>query len=205
MWARSVPAVEVGDPAVPAVAVYIGNLVAMMRDELGYTSTEQYHRVKTNLREMGYIVQLRRGCRERLGAWALIRPPTVALWDQAIRRPFSLRREAALRENHDRALRAFLGTVAKTSPELVGLAYHDLGLRILRVADLVTWLVGRDERELRRLFPSGEVCTGYIGGPHVCLVPDLDPSVPSSAAGAWKRRADHLASLARLAAEGGPQ
>jgi hypothetical protein len=199
MAGRSVPAVEIGDPAVPtdATAVYIGNLIPLMRS-LGYTSTEQYHAVKTALVEMGCVRQLRRGTRYRVGAWALIRPPTVQAWDAAIRRPFSHKREVQLRENHRRALHSFLREVAREYPQLVGLAALELGVRSLVTADLVTYLVGRDEGWLRREFPSGELCLGYTvpGAVHTCRVPDLDPTVPSHVAGAWKRRADYLATLA---------
>jgi hypothetical protein len=37
---------------------------------------------------------------------------------------------------------------------------------------------------------------------HTCLVPGLDPTVPYTSAGGWKRRADALAKLADQAAEG---
>jgi len=202
MRARSVPAVEIGDPSVPpeASAIFVGNLIPLMRS-LGFTSTQQYHQTKHELVEMACVQQIRRGARYKLGAWALIRPPSVDLWDAAIARPFSRKREAQLKENHHRALKAFLRNVAREHPQLVGLAGLELGVRVLRLADLLTWLLGHDEAWLRREFPDGSVCLGYAvpGAVHTCLVPDLDPAAPSSSAGAWKRRQDHLA---KLAAEG---
>jgi hypothetical protein len=134
---------------------------------------------------MGCISQLRRGTRYRLGAWALIRPPTVEAWHEACLPPFSRKREAQLRDGHHRALKAFLRTVAHEHPQLIGLIFADKGVAALRLADLLTWLLGRDEAWLRREFPSGEVCLGYHvpGAVHTCLVPGLDPLAPSHAAG----------------------
>ncbi len=60
----------------------------------------------------------------------------------------------------------------------------------------------RRESEFPRptaLYPATLACCGFVGAVHVCGVPDLDPLAPSRAAGAWKRRADHLAAL-KLAA-----
>jgi hypothetical protein len=133
MLARSVPAVEVGDPEVPAEAsaIYVGDLLSLMR-ELGAirarSSTQQYHQTKHELVEMGCISQLRRGTRYRLSAWALIRPPTVEAWHEACLRPFSRKREAQLRDGHHRALKAFLRTVAHEHPQLIGLIFADKGV-----------------------------------------------------------------------------
>lgn len=115
---------------------------------------------------MGCISQLRRGTRYRLGAWALIRPPTVEAWHEACLRPFSRKREAQLRDGHHRALKVFLRTVAHEHPQLIGLIFADKGVAALRLADLLTWLLGRDEAWVRREFPSGDVCLGYhVPGP----------------------------------------
>lgn len=64
-------------------------------------------------------------------------------------------------------------------------------------AELLAYVAPQPEARLRRLFPAGEVCLGFAvdGTVHTCMVSGLDPTVPSRAAGAWMRRADHLAKL----------
>jgi hypothetical protein len=177
-----------------AVAVFVGNLLPLMR-ELGMTSCEQYHSRKTELVAMGCVGQLRRGSRFRTGAWALLQPPTYDLWLAYVARPFSRRREAALGENHRQAVAGFLRTAAELYPTLVREAVE---AGATTGAELLAYIAALPEARLRRLFPAGEVCLGFavIGAVHTCLVPDLDPVVPGRLAGAWKRRADHLTTLA---------
>jgi hypothetical protein len=133
--------------------------------------------------------------RYRVGAWALLRPPTVELWLATVARPFSHKREAALRERHAATVEGFLRTAPRLYPALVA---ETVGAGAVTGAELLAYLAGLPEARLRRLFPAGEVCLGYAvaGAVHTCLVPDLDPTVPGRLAGAWKRRADHLATLA---------
>jgi hypothetical protein len=177
------------------VAVFVGNLMVLIRTELGMSSAETYHSRKSELLAMGCIRQLRRGSRFRVGAWALLRPPTVDLWLTEVARPFSRRREAALRENHAAAVEGFLRTAPKLYPALV---VEAVAAGALTGAELLAYVAGLPEGRLRRLFPAGEVCLGYAvpGAVHICQVPDLDPTVLGRLAGAWKRRADHLANLA---------
>jgi hypothetical protein len=184
-------------PLVPdgAVAVFVGNLMVLIRTELGMTSAETYHSRKGELLAMGAIAQLRRCSRFRTGAWALLRPPTVDLWLAHVARPFSRRREAALRERHAEGVEGFLRTAARLYPALVREA---VAAGATTGAELLTYVAALPEARLRRLFPAGEVCLGFAvaGAVHICQVPDLDPTVPARLAGAWKRRADHLARLA---------
>jgi hypothetical protein len=196
---RSVPVAEAPPelaPLVPddAVALFLGNLLPLFR-ELGLTSCETYHSRKMELLAMGCVAQLRRGSRFRVGAWALMRPPTVDRWLAQVARPFSRRREVALRERHTWAVHGFLRTAARLHPTLVREAAT---AGATTGAELLEYVAGLPEARLRRLFPAGEVCLGYAipGAPHVCLVPDLDPTVPGRLAEAWRRRADHLATLA---------
>jgi len=196
---RSVPVVEAPPelaPLVPegAVAVFVGNLLPLFR-ELGMTSCETYHSRKMELLAMGCVAQLRRGSRFRTGAWALLRPPTYDLWLAQVARPFSRRREVELRERHAWAVHTFLADAPKLYPTLVAEAVE---AGASTGAELLAYVAALPEARLRRLFPAGEVCLGYAvpGAVHVCLVPDLDPSVPGRLAGAWRRRADHLADLA---------
>lgn len=196
---RSVPVAEAPPELAPLVpegaeAVFVGNLVPLFR-ELGMTSLETYHSRKTELVAMGCIRQLRRGSRFRVGAWALIRPPTVDRWLAHVARPFSQRREAALRERHAEAVEGFLRTAPELYPALVREAVE---AGASTGAELLAYVAGLPEPRLRRLFPAGEVCLGYAvpGAVHTCLVPDLDPSVPGRLAGSWRRRADHLERLA---------
>jgi hypothetical protein len=174
--------------------MFVGNLLPLVRWELGMSSTEQYHSRKSELLAMGCIRQLRRGSRFRVGAWALIRPPTLQLWDTHVRRPFSRKREVALRERHAFAVQWFLRTAPKLYPALVAEA---VGAGASTGGELLAYVAGLPESRLRRMFPAGEVCLGYAvpGAIHVCQVAGLDPAVPSHAAGAWKRRADHLAAV----------
>jgi hypothetical protein len=200
LLARSVPPGEAPPPElaplVPddAVALFVGNLLPLFR-ELGLTSCEQYHSRKSELLAMGCVAQLRRGSRFRTGAWALLRPPTVELWLATVARPFSQRREVALRERHAFAVQGFLQTAARLYPALVAEA---VAAGAATGAELLAYVAALREVRLRRLFPAGEVCLGYAvaRAPHVCQVPDLDPTVPGRLAGSWKRRRDHLAKLA---------
>jgi hypothetical protein len=198
MERRSVPVAEAPSELAPLVpdaaeAVFVGNLLPLMRS-MGMTSCEQYHSRKSELVAMGCIVQLRRGSKHRTGCWALLAPPTVGCWLATVARPFSHKREAALRERHTAAVEGFLRTAAKVYPALVAEAVTG---GATTGAELLAYVAELPEGRLRRLFPAGEVCLGYATAPavHVCLVPDLDPTVPGRLAGAWKRRADHLAAL----------
>lgn len=200
MLARSVPVDQAPPelaPLVPygAVAVFAGNLLPLIRWELGMTSTEQYHSRKSELLAMGSVAQLRRGSRFQVGAWALLRPPSADLWLATVARPFSRRRETELRERHAWAVHTFLENGPKLYPALIAEAV-EAGVSI--GAELLAYVAQLPEARLRRLFPAGEVCLGYAeaGAVHVCLVADLDPTVPGRLAGAWKRRADHLERLA---------
>lgn len=199
MAARSVPVDQTPPGLAPlapdgAMALFIGNLLPLLR-ELGMTSCETYHSRKTELLTMGCIVQLRRGSRFRTGAWALYGPPTGDLWEAYVRRPFSRKREAALQENHRAAVEGFLRSASELYPSLVREA---VTAGATTGAELLAYVGTLAEARLRRLFPAGEVCLGYAiaGAVHTCLVPDLDPTVPGRLAGSWRRRADHLATLA---------
>jgi hypothetical protein len=178
-----------------AVAVFVGNLMVLIRTELGMSSAETYHSRKSELLAMGCIAQLRRGSRFRVGAWALLSPPTVDRWLAEVARPFSRRREAALQENHQAAVEGFLRTAPRLYPALIREAVE---AGSSTGAELLAYVAALPEAQLRRLFPAGEVCLGYAvaGAVHTCQVPDLDPTVPGRLAGAWKRRADHLAAVA---------
>jgi hypothetical protein len=184
-------------PLVPeaAVAVFVGNFMVLVRTELGMSSAQTYYARKTELLAMGSIRQLRRGARFRVGAWALLAPPTVDRWLAQVARPFSRRREVELRERHAWAVQGFLRTAPRLYPALVREVTQE---GAVTGAELLAYVAGLPEARLRRLFPAGEVCLGYAvaGAVHTCLVPDLDPTVPGRLAGAWKRRADHLATLA---------
>ena len=200
MLARSVPVNQAPPelaPLVPAgaVAVFVGNFMVLVRTELGMTSAQTYYARKSELLAMGAIAQLRRGSRFRVGAWALLRPPTVDRWLAQVARPFSQRREVELRERHAWAIQEFLRIAARLYPALVAEA---VAAGATTGAELLAYIAALPEARLRRLFPAGEVCLGYAvaGAVHTCQVPDLDPSVPGRLAGAWKRRADHLAKLA---------
>jgi hypothetical protein len=195
--ARSVPVAEAppwAAPLVPedGVAVYVGNLMVLIRRELGMSSAQTYYARKTELLAMGCVAQLRRGARFRTGAWALLGPPTVDRWNATVRRPFSQRREVELRERHAFTVQGFLENAARLYPALVREAVE---AGAVTGGELLNYVAGLPEARLRRLFPAGEVCLGYAvaGTVHTCLVPDLDPTVPGRLAGAWKRRADHLA------------
>jgi hypothetical protein len=184
-------------PLVPdgAVAVFVGNLMVLIRTELGMSSAQTYYARKSELLAMGCVAQLRRGSRFRTGAWALIRPPTYDAWLATVARPFSRRREVELRERHGWAVQGFLRTAGPQYPALVREA---VTAGATTGGELLAYVAGLSEARLRRLFVAGEVCLGYAvpGAVHICLVPDLDPTVPGRLAGAWKRRADHLAKLA---------
>jgi hypothetical protein len=197
MLTRSVPVAETPPELAPLVpggaeAVFVGNLLPLIRWELGMSSTQQYHSRKSELLAMGCVAQLRRGSRFRVGAWALLAPPTIDLWLAQIARPFSQKREVALRERHAAAVSGFLGTAARLYPALVREAVE---AGASTGAELLAYVAALPEAWLRRLFPAGEVCLGFavVGAVHVCRVPDLDPTVPGRLAGSWRRRADHLA------------
>ena len=197
MLARSVPVAEVPAELAPLVPeggarVFVGNLVPLVTRDLGMTSLESYHARKHELRRMGCIQQLQRGARYRAGAWALLGPPTVDLWNLHVRRPFSRKREQEVREWHAQRLVSFVEASPVLFPRLLAEA-RAAGART--GADLLGYLAGLPERRLRALRP---LCLGYAvqGAPHTCGVPGLDVLVPSHAAGSWKRRADHLCKLA---------
>jgi hypothetical protein len=137
-------------------------------------------------------MQLRRGARYRAGSWALLAPPTIERWDAEVRRPFSRKREQQVREWHAQRLVSFVEAAPVLFPRLLAEA-RAAGAR--SGADLLAFLAGLPERRLRHLAP---LCLGFHveGAPHVCGVEPLDVLAPSHAAGAWKRRADHLAELA---------
>jgi hypothetical protein len=196
MLAASVPArVEDASPGAVegAEAIFVGNLLPLMVG-LGYTSTEQFHSRKHELVAMGCVRQLRRGVRWRPGAWILYRAPTPELWLAHVARPFSYRREAAVREQHHRLLAGFFRDVASSHPGLLA-ELVDVGAHT--AAEVIAYLAGLPETRLRALFPGGQLCLGYAvqGAGHICHVADLDPLAPSTSAGAWKRRADHLEDL----------
>jgi hypothetical protein len=165
--------------------------------ELGYTSSQQYDQVKRHLYAMGCVEQLRRGTARQPSLWLLKAAPTPEAWDAHVGRPFTRRTEQDHREAHTANLRAALGRLPTTHPEVAG-ALRDAGVRT--VAGAITWLAAHlGEISLRALGPG--LCLGYAtaGTPvevaHTCAVPDLDPLTPSTSAGAWKRRADKLAEL----------
>ena len=169
--------------------VFHGNILPTMTS-LGFTSRQQWHDLKRDLRAMACIRQLRRGARYRLGAWVLLRPPTPELFEEHCR-PLPQRVLAAKRDAHDQALIRFILHVKTTHPGQLE-AWVAAGIR--RPEEVIGWLAALPEKRLRSEFPG--VCTGFHGGPHSCMVADLDPLAPSSAAGAATRRRAHLARLA---------
>jgi hypothetical protein len=174
-----------------AVRLFVGSLIRLLRD-LGMTSLETYHSRKSELVDMGCIAQVRAGKRYVPGCWALLAEPTVERWDAQVARPFSHKREVEVRELHQAHLTSFLEAAPTLFPRLLREA-HATGCRT--GADLLRYLAGLPERRLRALHP---LCLGYAvpGTVHTCGIEPLDPTVPSRAAGAWKRRRDHLAKLA---------
>jgi hypothetical protein len=196
MAARSVAVAEAPGDLVVLIPdgverVFVGSLIALLRD-LGMTSLEQYSSRKRELVAMSCIEQVRAGRRYVAGCWALRCPPTVELWDAQVRRPFSHKREAEVRELHEQHLTSFLEAAPTLFPRLLREA-HRAGCTT--AADLIRYLAGLPERRLRVLQP---LCLGYAvaGAPHVCGVEGLDLLAPSHSAGAWKRRADHQEQLA---------
>jgi hypothetical protein len=176
--------------------LFRGSLQGVMV-ELGYTSNQQYHEVKTRLYAMGCITQLRRGRDHRPGLWLLKRVPTPQAWDARVGRPFNRRIEQDQREAHAANLGAALERLPSTHPE-VAAQLRQAGVKT--IAGAITYLAATlDEQRLRELGPS--LCLGYAveGSPvevaHTCGVDGLDDTVPSTSAGAWKRRADKLAEL----------
>jgi hypothetical protein len=109
-----------------------------------------------------------------------------------VARPFSRKREVEVRELHQAHLTSFLEAAPTLFPRLLREA-HGAGCRT--GADLLRYLADLPERRLRALHP---LCLGYAvpGTIHTCGVGGLDLVAPSHAAGAWRRRADHLEQLA---------
>jgi hypothetical protein len=170
-----------------ATRIYVGNLM-VLTERLGYRSSQQYAAMKTSLVRMGCVSQLRRGIKQRPGAWLLLQPPTVALWDKFCSRPILRRHLQDYRERHEQALSDWLALAAVTHRPLLQQA-HEAGCRTL--GDLVPWLASLPERQRREL----PVCLGYRGAEsHTCMVEHLDPMADRSA-GSWARRRDHLAQL----------
>ena len=174
-----------------ATRLFVGSLIRLLRD-LGMSSLETYHSRKHELVDMGCIAQVRAGKRYVAGCWALLAEPTVERWEAKVARPFSRKREVEVRELHQAHLRSFLEAAPTLFPRLLREA-HGAGCRTS--TDLLRWLAGQPERRLRALHP---LCLGYAvpGTVHTCTIEPLDPVAPSHAAGAWQRRADHLAKLA---------
>jgi hypothetical protein len=195
MASRSVSLAEAPNDLVALVPegasrIFVGSLIALLRDQ-GMTSLETYHSRKHELVDMGCIVQVRAGKRYVAGCWALLAAPTIERWDEAVARSFSRKRELEVRELHQAHLTSFLEAAPTLFPRLLREA-HGAGCRT--GADLLQYLAGLDERRLRALHP---LCVGYavLGTVHTCGVGGLDPVAPSHAAGAWRRRADHLEHL----------
>jgi hypothetical protein len=174
-----------------ATRLFVGSLIRLLRD-LGMSSLETYHSRKHELVDMGCIAQVRAGKRYVAGCWALLAEPTVERWEAKVARPFSRKREVEVRELHQAHLSSFLEAAPTLFPRLLREA-HGAGCRTS--TDLLRWLAGQPERRLQALHP---LCLGYAvpGTVHTCTIEPLDPVAPSHAAGAWQRRADHLAKLA---------
>jgi hypothetical protein len=179
-------------PAADGTRLFRGNLLTLLR-ELGYTSRAQYADIKTALVAMGCVRQFQRGARFKLGAWLLLRWPTVELWEAHVGRIVH-RDDLSQREQHDQMLVRFILSMTTLRRDLL-LTLVASGVRTPE--EVIAWLGKLPEKRMRLLFPAGEVCVAYHveGAPHVCQVAGLDETAPSSAAGAWKRRADHLAQL----------
>jgi hypothetical protein len=130
--------------------------------------------------------------------WLLKWRPTVALWDKCVPyRPFSRRTEATHRETHQQMLRAALGRLPTTHPQ-VAQQLHASGVQTTTGA--ITWLASNfSERQLRGMGPA--FCLAYavqdtpVAVAHTCGVEGLDDLTPSNAAGSWKRRSDALERL----------
>jgi hypothetical protein len=196
MLQRSVSLAEAPDELVALVPegasrLFVGSLIRLLR-ELGMTSLETYHSRKHELVAMGCIAQVRAGKRYVAGCWALLAAPTVERWDEAVARPFSRKRELEVRELHQAHLTSFLESAPVLFPRLLREA-HAAGC--LTSTDLLHYLADLPERRLRALHP---LCLGYAvpGTVHTCAIDPLDVVAPSYAAGAWRRRADHLEQLA---------
>jgi hypothetical protein len=174
-----------------ATRLFVGSLIRLLRD-LGMSSLETYHSRKHELVDMDCIAQVRAGKRYVAGCWALLAEPTVERWEAKVARPFSRKREVEVRELHQAHLSSFLEAAPTLFPRLLREA-HGAGCRTS--TDLLRWLAGQPERRLQALHP---LCLGYAvpGTVHTCTIEPLDPVAPSHAAGAWQRRADHLAKLA---------
>lgn len=156
--------------------------------ELGYTSSQQYHRVKGRLVVMECIQELRHGTAHRPTIWLLKATPSVEAWNATSVGP----ERGARGQPPGRA-----GALADHAPQ-VAEQLRDAVLRTLPGA--ITWVAANlSERQLRELGPS--CCLAYavegtpVAVPHTCGVEGLDDLVPSSAARAWKRRADKLDEL----------
>ncbi len=170
--------------------MFVGNLLPLLT-ELGFTSRQQWHDLKRDLRAMGSIRQLRRGARYRLGAWLLLRPPTPALFEEHCR-PLPLRELEAQRDAHGTALVRFITSVKTTHPGLLEVL---VAARVKTATDLLRWLAELPARRLRAQFPGLCLAFHVEGAPHTCGVAGLDPLAPSTAAGAAARRRAHLAKL----------
>jgi hypothetical protein len=195
MAERSVPVAGEGERA--GRRLFRGSLIALCAD-LGYTSSSQYAQIRNDLAAMGCIEQERRGSSVRPSLWLLKRAPTAELWHEFIpSRPFTRRLEATHRETHQQLLRAALGRLPTTRPE-VAQQLREAGVKTTTGA--ITWLASNlSEKQLRSLGPG--MCLAYavertpVAVPHTCGVEGLDDLVPSNAAGSWKRRADALERL----------
>jgi hypothetical protein len=173
--------------------VFVGNLLPFLVG-IGYTSRAQYADIKTALVAMGCIRQLQRGARHKRGAWALLRAPDEGLWREYVG-PFRSRELADQRAHHDRLVVRFFAQAPTTHRELL-VTLVAAGVR--SVPEVLAWLAALPERRFRALFPAGQLCVAehVPGAVHCCAIPGLDPTVPDTSAGGWKRRADHLADLA---------
>jgi hypothetical protein len=168
--------------------VFVGSLVNLFR-ELGMNSTATYHNRKHELVSMQCIRKVWNSGFHGSG-WALLRPPTYDLWVRHVGKDFRPR-DAEVWDAHEQVLENFLGTAPSLYPDLLRAAARS-GARTRD--DFIAFLAKLPEPQLRSLHP---LCLGFAipGTVHTCMVAPLDPLAPTTAAGAWKRRRDHLAQL----------
>jgi hypothetical protein len=181
-------------PNLAPEAVFVGSFFGLF-PALGIASEASYHYRRTELEAMGCLRRLRHGARFLPGVWALVHPPTEELWLIHVGRPFTNRRkEQDARELHDARLGRFLVDLPTRHPELLA---ELVRAGCHSASSVLTYLGELPERHLRARFPGGEVCLGYDldGARHTCNIAELDPRAPSTAEGAYKRRADHEATL----------
>lgn len=170
--------------------VFVGSLIALFRD-LGLTSLGTYHNHKANLTAMGCVSKLQQGRFEHTeSVWALHHAPTYDLWVKHVGQHFR-QKDAEIWDAHERALENFLGSAPSLYPKLLQQAAKS-GARSRE--DFLRFLASLPEPTLRSLHP---VCLGFAvpGTVHTCMTAPLDPLAPSSHAGSWKRRRDHLRKL----------